>query len=160
MNILGIDPGYAIIGFGVINYHLNKFHTIGYGSITTQSNLKMSQRLLTIYNDLQQIISKYKPSCMAIEKLYFTSNQKTAIYVAQARGIILLAGVKNNLDIFEYTPLQVKQSVVGYGKATKSQVIAMTTSILNLLSAPNLDDIADALAIAICHAHSFNSLIK
>lgn len=158
MIILGIDPGYAIIGFGVVCNYNNKLQTLGYGAITTASNLDMSIRLSIIYDELNQIILKYKPSCMAIEKLYFTSNQKTALAVAQARGVILLAGTKNNLNIFEYTPLQVKQSVVGYGKATKLQVISMTSSILNLKSSPKLDDTADALAIAICHAHSSKSL--
>lgn len=160
MIILGIDPGYAIVGFGVIKHYQNKFHTLGYGSITTTSALKIDQRLLIIYNELQQIISKYKPSYVSIEKLYFTSNQKTAIAVAQARGVILLACAKNNLPIFEYTPLQIKQAVVGYGRATKSQVITMVSSLLKLQNAPKLDDTADALAVAVCHAHSSNSLFK
>lgn len=160
MKILGIDPGYAIVGFGVIDFCLNKFNILGYGAITTPANLDMNRRLLMIYNELQQVIQKYRPSCIAIEKLYFTSNQKTAIAVAQARGVILLACAQNNLEIFEYTPLQVKQSVVGYGRATKSQVINMTSSILGLKSAPKLDDTADALAIAICHAHSSSSFLK
>ena len=158
MNILGIDPGYAIVGFGVINYNGNLFKTLGYGCITTPVNLDMSKRLFIIYDELQQIILKYKPSCLAVEKLYFVSNQKTAISVAQARGIILLSGAKNNLPIFEYTPLQIKQSVTGYGRATKSQIIAMISSMLKLSFAPKLDDTADALAVAICHAHSCKSL--
>lgn len=160
MRILGIDPGYAIVGFGSINFYLNKFSVLGYGAITTPANLNMNRRLLMIHNELQQVIQKYRPSCVAIEKLYFTSNQKTAIAVAQARGVILLTCTQNNLDIFEYTPLQVKQSVVGYGRASKSQVIAMTSSILKLKSTPKLDDTADALAIAICHAHSGNSILN
>ena len=158
MNILGIDPGYAIIGFGVINYKKNKFNTLSYGSITTPAGLTFQDRLSIIYDELNLVISKYKPSCIAIEKLYFYSNQKTVIAVAQARGVIMLSGAKNNLPIFEYTPLQIKQSVVGYGRASKSQVISMTTSILNLASAPKLDDTADALAVAVCHAHSSMSL--
>ncbi len=158
MIILGIDPGYAIIGFGVISNCNGKIQTLGYGAVTTAPNLDMNTRLSIIYDELTQIILKYNPSCMSIEKLYFTTNQKTALAVAQARGVILLAGKKNNLDIFEYTPLQVKQAVVGYGKATKAQVISMTASILNLKSTPKLDDTADALAIAICHAHSSTSL--
>ena len=158
MNILGIDPGYAIVGFGAINYNKNKFYTLSYGSITTPASLKIQDRLSIIFDELNLIISKYQPDCIAVEKLYFSSNQKTVITVAQARGVILLAGAKNNLPIFEYTPLQIKQSVVGYGRATKSQVISMTTSILNLASAPKLDDTADALAVAICHAHSSLSL--
>ncbi|MBP0979223.1 MAG: crossover junction endodeoxyribonuclease RuvC, partial [Oscillospiraceae bacterium] len=158
MNILGIDPGYAIIGFGAINYTKNKFNTLGYGSITTPAGLMIQNRLSIIYDELNLIISKYKPDCLAIEKLYFSSNQKTVITVAQARGVILLVGARNNLPIFEYTPLQIKQSVVGYGRATKAQVISMTASILKLVSAPKLDDTADALAVAICHAHSSVSL--
>ncbi len=160
MNILGIDPGYAIVGFGVVNFCSNKFLTLGYGSITTPVNLDMDKRLVVIYQELQQIILKYKPSCVAVEKLYFTSNQKTAIAVAQARGVILLVCAQNNLKIFEYTPLQVKKSVVGYGRASKSQVISMTSSILKLSSAPKLDDTADALALAVCHAHFQNSVLK
>jgi len=154
MNILGIDPGYAIIGFGALAYNRSKFNVLGYGAITTQSNIAMSIRLEIIYDELNKVIKKYNPCCLSIETLYFTSNQKTAISVAQARGVIVLAGRKNNLEIFEYTPLQVKQAVVGYGKATKKQVISMTACILNLQSAVKLDDTADALAVAICHAHS------
>lgn len=154
MIILGIDPGYAIVGFGVIKYNQNKFCALGYGAITTPAGISMESRLLTIHSELDQIINKYKPSCVAVEKLYFTSNQKTAIAVAQARGVILLSATQNALPIFEYTPLQIKQSVTGYGRAIKSQVIAMTKSILGLSSGPKLDDTADALAVAICHAHS------
>jgi crossover junction endodeoxyribonuclease RuvC len=159
MIILGIDPGYAIVGFGVIHYDKSKFNTLGYGAITTNAKLPLERRLEIIYDELNFIIQKYQPSFMAVEKLYFTSNQKTAIAVAEARGIIVLAGVKNRLKLFEYTPLQVKQSVVGYGQATKTQVISMTQSILNLTDKPKLDDTADALAIAICHAHTYNSLM-
>lgn len=159
MIILGIDPGYAIIGFGVIEHKNNKFTTLGFGAITTSANLPMDERLLIIHNEMQQIINKYHPSCISVEKLYFNSNHKTAIDVAQARGVILLSGSQNKLPIFEYTPLQIKQSVVGYGRAVKSQVIAMTMSILKLPFKPKLDDTADALAVAICHAHSSASLL-
>lgn len=161
MKILGIDPGYAIIGFGVLKHDKNRYTAMSYGNIRTESNLDMPKRLLIINNEVQQIISKYAPDSLAIEKLYFTTNQKTALAVAQARGIILLGAAKNNLPVFEYTPLQIKQSVVGYGKATKKQVITMITSILRLEHAPKVDDTADALAVALCHAHSINSrLIK
>lgn len=158
MVVLGIDPGYAIVGWGVVDYRGNKFHTLGHGAIETPAKTDFSNRLERIYDDTMEICRIYKPDFAAVEKLYFTTNQKTAIAVAEARGVILLALKKNNVELFEYTPLQVKQSVVGYGKAEKKQVIEMTRHILNI-EMPKLDDTADALAIAICHAHSFNSHI-
>ncbi len=122
--------------------------------------MDFNSRLLEIYNDLCYILDRFKPDFLAIERLYFTSNQKTAIDVAQARGIVLLAARQREIPIFEYTPLQVKQSVTGYGKAVKKQVQEMTTRILKLPSIPKPDDTADALAIAICHAHSYNSQLS
>ena len=160
MRIIGIDPGYAIVGFGVIEYNKARFDVVDYGAVTTPAGMDFNSRLLEIYNDLCYILDKFKPEYMAIERLYFTSNQKTAIDVAQARGIVLLAARQRNICVFEYTPLQVKQSVTGYGKAVKKQVQEMTTRILKLNEIPKPDDTADALAIAICHAHSYNSQLS
>lgn len=160
MRIIGIDPGYAIVGFGVLEYNRAQFEVVDYGAVTTPAGMDFNSRLLEIYNDLCYILDKFKPDFMAIERLYFTSNQKTAIDVAQARGIVLLAARQRNIQVFEYTPLQVKQSVTGYGKAIKKQVQEMTTRILKLSEIPKPDDTADALAIAICHAHSYNSQLS
>ncbi len=160
MRIIGIDPGYAIVGFGVIEYDRARFSVVDYGAVTTPAGMDFNSRLLEIYNDLCYILDKFRPEYMAIERLYFTSNQKTAIDVAQARGIVLLAARQRNIEVFEYTPLQVKQSVTGYGKAIKKQVQEMTTRILKLDEIPKPDDTADALAIAICHAHSYNSQLS
>ncbi len=160
MRIIGIDPGYAIVGFGILEYSKAQFQVVDYGAVTTPADMDFNSRLLEIYNDLCYILDKFKPDFLAIERLYFTSNQKTAIDVAQARGIVLLAARQRNIDIFEYTPLQVKQSVTGYGKAVKKQVQEMTTRILRLSEIPKPDDTADALAIAICHAHSYNSQLS
>ncbi len=154
MIILGIDPGFAIVGVGVIEYKGNKFRTIDYYAITTKAGLALEERLKTIYDGVCEVIDKYKPDYMAIEELFFNNNAKTAIQVGQARGVILLAAVNKNVKIFEYTPLQVKQSVVGYGRADKCQIQQMTKAILSLSEIPKPDDVADALAIAICHAHS------
>ena len=153
MRILGIDPGYAIVGYGIINYNCGKFSVEGYGAITTKAGEPFADRLASIYTDLEYLIKKYKPEALAIEKLYFNTNTTTAIDVAQARGVIILGAKKNRLDIYEYTPLQVKQSVTGYGRAEKHQVMEMVKSLLNLKAVPKPDDTADALALAICHAH-------
>ena len=153
MVILGIDPGYAIVGWGVIEYEHSRFRVLGYGAITTNADTSFPQRLQAIYNDMCYVFEKYKPSVMSMEKLFYNSNQKTVIDVAQARGVITLCAQMHNKDIFEYTPLQVKQSVTGYGRAEKKQVMEMTRSILGLASVPKPDDTADALALAICHAH-------
>ena len=152
--ILGIDPGYAIVGCGVVEYDGSRFVTLDYGAITTEAGTEFTGRLAAIYDGVCQLLEMYHPHVMAIEKLYFNTIQKSAINVAQARGVILLAARKFDVPVYEYTPLQVKQSVVGYGRAVKQQVIEMTTRILNLKKAPKPDDVADALAIAICHAHS------
>ena len=154
MIILGIDPGFAIVGVGVIQYKGNKFSVIDYYAITTKAGLPLEERLKMIYEDIEEVIEKYKPDCMAIEELFFNNNAKTAIQVGQARGVILLGAVKKGIPIYEYTPLQVKQSVVGYGRADKTQVQQMTKALLCLNEVPKPDDVADALAIAICHAHS------
>lgn len=164
MRIIGIDPGYAIVGFGVVDYDRHSFKVVGYGAITTASGTNFNERLVEVYNDLCIVLDKYKPDCLSIEKLFFQTNQKTAIDVAEARGVILLAAAQRKIPIGEYTPLQIKQSVVGYGKAEKKQVQEMTKSILKLCEIPKPDDTADALAIAICHAHcscsNFNCSIE
>ncbi|MCL2086990.1 MAG: crossover junction endodeoxyribonuclease RuvC [Oscillospiraceae bacterium] len=154
MRIIGIDPGYATVGFGIIDSVKTKLTTVAYGAVTTRANTPFESRLLEIYDDITGILDSYKPNFAAIERLYFTTNQKTAIEVAHARGVIILAAKQRGLKIFEYTPLQVKQSVTGYGKAAKRQVQELTKRILNLSVLPKPDDAADALAIAICHAHN------
>ena len=154
MIILGIDPGYAIVGWGVIEYNGSKFKTLGYGSINTPAGLEPAERLLMVYRGMNEIIQKYKPDQIAVEELFFNTNTTTAILVAEARGVILLSAKLAGLEIAEYTPLQVKQAVVGYGRAEKKQVIVMVTSLLGLPAPPKPDDTADALAIAVCHAHS------
>ena len=159
MRILGIDPGYAIVGYGIVDYEANRFKVVDYGAVTTQAHTPFDLRLQTIYNGLSCLIEKYSPDAMSIEKLFFNTNTTTAIDVAQARGVITLAAAQGGLDIAEYTPLQVKQSVVGYGRAEKKQVQEMTRLMLNLKSVPKPDDTADALALAICHAHSAGSLL-
>ena len=157
MVILGIDPGLAIVGWGVLEYGKGRFTPLGYGSIQTPAGMKTEQRLAKIYADLNAIIDHFHPDEMAVEELFFTNNITTGIRVAEARGIVLLCGEQKGLRISEYTPMQVKQAVVGYGKAEKKQVIAMVTSILKLPAPPKPDDTADALAIAICHGHSGGS---
>lgn len=159
MRIIGIDPGYAIVGFGIIEYDNGKFKTVDYGAITTPSGIDFNRRLETIYADMCEILDTYKPESLAIEKLYFQNNQKTAIDVAEARGVILLSAVQRNILIREYTPLEVKKSITGYGQAVKKQVQEMTKRVLHLPAIPKPDDTADALAIAVCHAHTDNSLL-
>lgn len=159
MVILGIDPGYAIVGYGVIKYEGNKFSIIEYGAITTKAKTPFNERLESIYDELHDIMSRTKPDAMSIEKLFYNNNAKTVIDVSQARGVTMLAAQKHKLDIAEYTPLQVKQSVVGYGRAEKKQVQEMTRVILKLDKIPKPDDTADALAMAICHAHASGSLM-
>lgn len=157
MIILGIDPGIAIVGWGVLEYSASKFKVLGYGSIQTPSTMSTEDRLCVVYCQLKDIIQKYKPEHMAIEELFWNTNQKTGIRVSEARGVILLCGRMLGLEIHEYTPLQVKQAVVGYGRAEKKQVISMVTLLLGLPKPPKPDDTADALAIAICHGHSGGS---
>lgn len=159
MIILGIDPGYAIVGWGVLEYKANKFRVIDYGAILTDAHTPFPLRLQKIYTDMNEIINKNHPEVMSMEKLFYNNNAKTVIDVAQARGVITLAAQVNNLKIAEYTPLQVKQSVTGYGRAVKKQVQEMTRVILNLEKIPKPDDTADALAMAICHGHSSSSLL-
>lgn len=151
--ILGIDPGIAIVGWGVIDYTAGRFKVLDYGCIRTTSDMKTETRLDAVYSELDRIFKRYKPDVMAVEELFWNTNQKTGIIVAEARGVILLCATKNNVEIFEYTPLQIKQAVVGYGRADKRQVITMVTTLLALKAPPKPDDTADALAVAICHAH-------
>ena len=157
MLALGIDPGTAIMGFGFVESVGSRLIPHAYGAITTSSKARMQDRLMKLYDGLDSLIKEHKPDVMGIEQLFFQRNATTAIPVGQARGVILLAAAKNGVDIAEYTPLQVKQSVTGYGKADKNQVIYMVTKLLNLKEPPKPDDVADALAVAICTTHSLNS---
>lgn len=154
MIIIGIDPGYAIVGIGVVEYTGNRFRTLEYNAITTPAGMPTVERLKKIYTEMTSYLVRYDPDAVAIEELFFNSNQKTAINVAQARGVLLVAVANANVPISEYTPLQVKQSVTGYGRADKGQVQQMVKTILGLNAIPKPDDAADALALAICHAHS------
>ena len=154
MRILGIDPGFAITGYSIIDYIGNKFYLRISGAILTEAKTSFPLRLEKINKELAEIIETYNPDAMSIEELFFNNNAKTAINVAQARGVILVTARMHNLDIFEYTPLQVKQAVTGYGRADKIQVQRMVKMILNEEKLPKLDDVTDSMAMAICHAHS------
>ena len=154
MRILGIDPGYAILGYGILDMKGNRFSVVTYGSILTDAGMDMPSRLQVLYDRLSEIIDEYEPEEASIEELFFNNNAKTAILVGEARGVAVLACAKKGLKISEYTPLQIKQALVGYGRADKKQVQAMVKAILNLEKVPKPDDTADALAAAICHGHS------
>ncbi|SKA80985.1 Holliday junction endonuclease RuvC [Caloramator quimbayensis] len=154
MRIIGIDPGIAIMGYGILDYAYNRFSVVNYGAIITTNKESMPKRLEILYNSLWDILNEYKPDAVAFEELFFNQNAKTAIIVGQARGAAVLCAQKSGIDIYEYTPLQVKQAVVGYGRAEKKQIQQMVKMILNLKEIPKPDDTADALAIAICHGHS------
>lgn len=154
MRILGIDPGIAIMGYGILDYEGNRFKVVDYGSIITSNKDSMPKRLEILYNSLEEIIKEYKPDAASFEELFFNQNSKTAIIVGQARGVAILCAQKNSIDVYEYTPLQVKQAVVGYGRAEKKQIQQMVKVLLNLKDVPKPDDTADALAVAICHGHS------
>ena len=154
MRILGIDPGYGITGYSFIDYIGNKFKLVTSGAIKTPANMSFPLRLSEIFTDLNNLIDEYQPDAISVEELFFNNNAKTAINVAQARGVILVVGCQRNIPTFEYTPLQVKQAVVGYGRADKIQVQKMVQTILKVDKLPKLDDITDSMAIAICHAHS------
>ncbi len=160
MRILGIDPGFAITGYSIIDYIGNHFSLINSGAVTTKAGVSFPQRLTKIYDDLSIIIDTYKPDAISVEELFFNQNTKTAINVAQARGVILIVGCKKNIATFEYTPLQVKQAVTGYGRADKIQVQKMVQSILKVKNLPKLDDITDSMAVGICHAHSQRFAVK
>lgn len=154
MLALGIDPGTAICGYGLVKLQGNTLKAIDYGAIETSAKLNAQDRLAIIYRDLTTLITKYQPDILGVEQLFFNKNVRTAMAVGQARGVVLLCAALNNVPLAEWTPLQVKQSVVGYGKATKEQVIFMTERLLNLPNKPHPDDVADALAVAICTVHS------
>jgi crossover junction endodeoxyribonuclease RuvC len=160
MIILGIDPGLAIVGWGVIEYSGSRFRVLGYGAIETPAGVSLEERLLMIHKGVKQLIETYRPEQMAVEELFFNTNITTGIKVAEARGVILMTAHSMGVKLFEYTPLQVKQAVVGYGRAEKKQVITMVTMFLGLSAPPKPDDTADALAIAICHAHTGASRIS
>ena len=156
MVILGIDPGYAITGYGVLRYNNNRFKVLDYGVIRTSAETPFPERLLAIQQALSELVDIYKPNCVAIEELFFSRNTTTAIGTAQARGVAIVTAASANLPVYEYTPMQVKVAVTGYGRAEKTQVQEMVRILLNLTDKPNPDDVADALAVAICHAHSGN----
>ena len=159
MRILGIDPGYGITGFGVIESERGQNRLITCGAITTPAGMDFSARLEIIYEDMRQLLSETKPDAVAIEELFFGQNVTTGIGVAQSRGVILLAIRQAGLEVTSYKPMQVKQALVGYGNATKHQMMDMTKRLLHLNAMPKPDDAADAIAIALCHARSSTSLI-
>ena len=159
MRILGIDPGYGITGFGVIDTERGQSKLVTCGAITTPAGMDFSARLEIIYEDMRRLLAEVKPDAVAIEELFFGQNVTTGIGVAQSRGVILLAIRQAGLEVTSYKPMQVKQAVVGYGNATKHQVQDMTKRLLNLSAMPKPDDAADAIAIALCHARSSTSLI-
>ena len=152
--IIGIDPGFAITGYGVVTYKGNKFQMLENGVINTPAQQAFPDRLLSISQGLEELIARFRPDAMAVEELFFNTNVKTAIKVGHGRGIALLSAAKAGIPVYEYTPLQVKQAVVGYGRANKEQVQQMVKVLLSLDKIPKPDDAADALAIAICHAHT------
>lgn len=157
MLVLGIDPGYAIVGFGLVETERGKQRLVKYGVITTPAGIPIQSRLMDIERDMNELLDTFRPDCLAIEELFFNTNVTTAINVAQARGVILLSAAKHGVPIYEYTPLQVKQAVVGYGRAEKKQVMDMTMRLLCIEQRPKPDDAADAIAIALCHARSSTS---
>lgn len=157
MRILGIDPGYATIGFGLVEADRGQVHMVTYGAITTPAGIPLSRRLYQISVDMEELISQVKPDVVVVEELFFNTNITTGIAVAHGRGVILCAAEKCGIPLYEYTPSQVKVAVTGYGKAEKQQVMDMTKRLLKLKSIPRPDDAADALALALCHARSFTS---
>lgn len=160
MLILGIDPGYAIIGWGLIRFERGKYIPVDFGAVTTNAGVPFNRRLEQIYDQLNELLDNHHPEVVAVEKLYFQTNAKTAIDVAQARGVIMLALQKHGVPVYEYTPLQVKSAVTGFGQAQKPQVMEMTKRLLRLKAVPKPDDTADALAIAICHAQYGGTSLK
>ena len=160
MRILGIDPGYGIVGWGVLDYDNVTFHPVKYGAVTTDSKTPFDRRLAEIFRDMNSILDMFHPDCVSIEKLYFNTNITTGIAVAEARGVIRLAVALRGIPVYEYTPLQVKVAVTGYGRAEKRQMQEMTRTIHHLPAIPKPDDTADALAIAICHGHTGGSRLS
>ena len=159
MRILGIDPGIATVGFGVLDFTANSYNLVSCGVLTTPAHTGLSSRLEQIYDDMLNLIEMFRPDAVSVEELFFNTNITTGISVAHGRGVILLACKKAGVKIYEYTPLQVKQSVAGYGRAEKRQVMDMVKRICGLQQAPKPDDAADAVALAICHARSSTSLL-
>ncbi len=157
MMVLGIDPGSAITGYGLIRETGSKLEAVNYGCIRTSPSQPVELRLKKVYNELMFLFNQYKPDYCAVEELFFNKNVRTALTVGQARGVIMLAAAQTGLPVHEYTPLQVKQAVVGYGRAEKTQIQFMVKTLLGLPEVPKPDDVADALAVAICHAHSYKS---
>lgn len=160
MRILGIDPGYAIVGYGVIQAGGGRYSPVEYGAVTTPAGADFGQRLVEIYQGMEELLARLEPQAAAVEKLYFTNNKTTGIGVAEARGVILLALAQHGVPLYEYTPMQVKQAVTGYGKALKPQVQEMTRRLLRLEKVPKPDDTADALALAICHGQAAGSPLR
>ena len=160
MRILGIDPGIAIVGFGLIESNRGSVRMLQYGAVTTEAGLPLATRLVQIENDMTALIAQLKPDEIAVEELFFSKNITTGIAVAHGRGVILCTAERLGVPIFEYTPMQVKQAVAGYGLADKKQVMDMTKRLLKLKAVPKPDDAADALAIAICHARRATSLLR
>jgi len=154
MLVLGIDPGTAITGYGLVRGEDDGLTLVGYGAITTSADWPLPERLQRIYRELTAVIEDRQPTAVAVEELFFSKNVRTALSVGQARGVALLAAANAGLPIHEYTPLQVKQAITGYGRATKDQVQQMVKMLLGLDSVPQPDDAADAIAVAICHIHS------
>lgn len=157
MVILGIDPGYAIVGYGAVEFEKGRFRVLGYGAITTPAGIHLQNRLMEIHQDMLTLLDQFKPDAVSVEELFFNTNVTTGIAVGHARGVILLAIAERGLPFYEYTPSQVKQAVVGYGRAEKKQVMELTRNILGLKKIPRPDDAADALALAVCHAHTSSS---
>lgn len=160
MRILGIDPGYAIVGYGVIEARNGQYRPVEYGAVTTRAGEDFGLRLKEIYDGMAELLDTLKPQAASVEKLYFTNNKTTGIGVAEARGVILLALAQAGVPLYEYTPMQVKQGVTGYGKAQKHQVQEMTRRLLKLREIPKPDDTADALALAICHGQAAGSDLR
>ncbi|MDR0570976.1 MAG: crossover junction endodeoxyribonuclease RuvC [Clostridiales Family XIII bacterium] len=158
MKILGIDPGYAILGYGVVETDGDRLKICGYGALRTDGGMDMPERLKCLYSGLMEVIAETDPEVASVEELFFNSNAKTALLVGQARGAALLACINSGLRVYEYTPLQIKQGLTGYGRADKQQMQAMVKALLRLKEIPKPDDAADALAAAICHAHSAGRL--
>ncbi|WP_418454303.1 crossover junction endodeoxyribonuclease RuvC [Allofournierella sp.] len=160
MRVLGIDPGYAIVGWGVTDYTGNRFSPVAFGAVTTEARVAFERRLAQVYDGVLEVMRTHQPEALSIEQLFYQHNQTTVIGVAEARGVILLAAAQCGLPVFEYTPMQVKQAVTGYGKAVKKQVQEMTRILLHLEKVPKPDDTADALAMAIAHCHCSRSRLQ
>ena len=160
VRVLGLDPGYAIVGWGVVEYVGNRFTPVDFGAVTTAAGTPFEQRLCQVYDGVDRVLETCRPEAISIEQLFYQHNQTTVIGVAEARGVILLAAARRGVPVFEYTPMQVKQAVAGYGGADKRQVMLMTQRLLNMKQIPRPDDAADALALAICHGRSATSLLN